>query len=466
MFLAIDQGSHASRALVFDSRGRLQASASADIATLRPRPGWVEHDPADLLAATRRVVREAAAGLSITAAGLATQRSSIACWERNSGRALSPVISWQDRRAAGWLSGFAAQAPRIRKITGLVLSPHYGASKLRWCLDHLPAVTDAAANGELECGPLSSLVSRDLCEAGRALADPANASRTLLWDYRRRDWSDELLELFGLRRDCLPASVPTRHAFGRLRDGGTPLEIVTGDQSAALFGDGEPEPDTVYVNLGTGAFLQQLTTDPPPADSGLLSSVVYQDEKRALYVQEGTVNGAGAAITAVAGELGLDPRVVEAASADWLESIRKPPLFLNGIGGLGSPWWHSEFSSRFVGDGEPAEKLVAVLESILFLLTSNLERFRTQRPVTRLLASGGLARLAPLMQKLANLAELPVEVPAMPEATARGVAFLLAGSPADWEPADMEAYLPAPDPNLFARYRRWRELLDAALSAD
>ncbi len=465
MYLAIDQGSHASRALVFDTRGRLRASASAAIATQRPRPGWVEHDPVELLAATRQVVREAAAGLTITAAGLATQRSSIACWERGSGRVLAPVISWQDRRAADWLAAYQEHAPRIREITGLLLSPHYGVSKLRWCLDHLPAVTSAAADGALVFGPLSSLVCRDLCDADLALADPANASRTLLWDHRQRDWSDELLARFGLRREYLPASVPTRHAFGRLHDGGAPLQIVTGDQSAALFGYGEPDPDTVYVNLGTGAFLQQLAAAPPPADSGLLSSVVYQDAERARYVQEGTVNGAGAAITTLASQLGLDPPSVEAASADWLGSIGQPPLFLNGVGGLGSPWWRSEFRSRFVGEGQPAEKLVAVFESILFLIMSNLERFRMQRPVTRLLASGGLARLAPLMQKLANLGDLPVEVPAMPEATARGVAFLLAGAPAAWAAPDRQRYLPAPDPDLAARYRQWRELLDAALNS-
>ena len=473
LYLCLDQGGHASRALVFDDYGKLHAQAFCNIDTHRDG-ARVEHDPEQLVASLRSAASEALAQLGssavyLVAAALATQRSSIVCWERDSGRALSPVISWQDTRAARWLEAFAAEQDRVHAITGLVLSPHYGVSKLRWCLDHLPAVR-AAKGSKLVFGPLASFLACRLSDQSPLLADPANASRTLLWDRRARDWSMELLQLFDVPRECLPKSVSSKYDWGNLQVAGLslPLDIVTGDQSAALFAFGEPDPATVYTNMGTGAFLQR-TADGGPADSGrLLASVVYQDEHSSTSVVEGTVNGAGSAINDVASRLNIDGAELKASSAAWLENFSGQLVFLNAVSGLGSPWWLADASSRFVhlDDGDislasAADKIAAVLESIVFLLATNLAAMSTlQGKPKRLLVTGGLGAIDPLLQCLANVSAMPVERAQNSEATARGLACLLAGVPDNWPVARVErAFSPHADAPLMARFRRWQELM-------
>ncbi|MBI5783327.1 MAG: glycerol kinase, partial [Gammaproteobacteria bacterium] len=293
LYLCLDQGGHASRALVFDRRGVLQASALREVDVREPRPGWVEQDPEELVASLQAVIAKALVSLGaradqIGSAGIATQRSSMVCWDRHTGEALSPVISWQDRRAQQWLNQFSAHTLEVHQRTGLRLSPHYGVSKMRWCLDHLPAVAAAQREGRLAMGPLASFLLFRLLEEKPLLADPANAARTLLWNLHAMDWDPWLLELFGIPSQMLPHCVPTRHAFGTLRvnDRQIPLTIATGDQSAALCALGVPQPATAYINLGTGAFIQRASDQAPPAD-GLLAGMVYRDAKRVLCVLEG-----------------------------------------------------------------------------------------------------------------------------------------------------------------------------------
>ena len=215
LYLCLDQGGHASRALVFDRRGALQVSALREVEVREPRPGWVEQDPEELVASLPAVIANVIASLGARAgqivnAGIATQRASLVCWDRHTGEALAPVISWQDWRASAWLDPFSAHASEVHQRTGLRLSPHYGASKMRWCLDHLPAVAAARREGRLAMGPLASFLLFRLLEEKPFLADPANAARTLLWNLRALDWDPWLLELFGIPSETLPRCVPTR----------------------------------------------------------------------------------------------------------------------------------------------------------------------------------------------------------------------------------------------------------------
>jgi glycerol kinase len=447
----------------------LQAGALREVAVREPQPGWVEQDPEELVASLQAVIIKTITSLGaragqITCAGMATQRSSMVCWDRHTGEALSPVISWQDRRAHAWLHQFSAQTGAVHQRTGLMLSAHYGASKMRWCLDHSPAVAAARRDGRLAMGPLASFLLFRLLEEKPLVADPANAARTLLWNLRTMDWDPWLLELFGIPVETLPRCVPTRHAFGTLRacDHRIPLTIASGDQSAALFALGMPSADTAYVNIGTGAFIQRPFSHPPDAP-GLLGGVVYCDADRALYVLEGTVNGAGAALRWAEQEWGLED--VEALLPTWLARAGAIPLFLNGIAGLGAPFWVANFPSRLIGDGEPWQKACAVVESVVFLLQVNLETMqKTATAPTRMLVTGGLAQLDGLCQQLADLSGLSVYRPVEHEATAHGTAYLLAGFPENWpEERSGESFTPEPNPGLARRYKDWRAEMNRAL---
>jgi len=462
--LALDQGSHSSRAVLFDALGAPIASAHVPVGTLREGNDRVEQEPWELLQSLRTAAldacdAEAARGVPIRGAGLATQRSTIVCWERSTGRALTEAISWQDRRNAVLLERMRHLASRVREITGLPLSPHYGASKLRWCLDHVSAVQHAAAAHDLALGPLSSFLVQGLVHDRSAVVDPANASRTLLFDSTTLDWSAELLGLFDLSREQLPRCVPTWHHYGPLvlAERRIPLEACTGDQSAAAFAFGTPDPSIAMINIGTGAFVQRVAPPQAPLPDGLLRSVLCSDGTTAMRSHEGTVNGAGSAVEWLRSRVGLDVDRALAAPSPAQSSPHDLPLFMNGVGGLGSPFWQPDFPIEFVGDGDDTARLAAVLESVVFLLCVNLGSLRRSAPLQRIRVSGGLSRSDGLCRSLADLSGLPVERYAVAEATARGVAFLAAGRPASWQPLPIErAFTPSGDAALAARFSRWR----------
>ena len=471
LYLALDQGGHASRALIFATNGTVVTSASVPIATQRNDLGHIEHDPEELLRSLQRAIATVCGGLPagsrIQAAGLATQRSSMVCWNRHTGAALSPVISWQDRRNAAWLERLAPQAAEIRARTGLVLTPHYGASKMRWCLDHLPAVQEAQAAGELVMGPLASFLVCRLVTGRPLLADPANASRTQLWALVTRDWSPELLTLFGIDAAVLPRAVTSRYDYGDLITpaGPVPLTVVTGDQSAVPFACGPLDPTIAYVNIGTGAFAQRAVSGPLPDAPRLLVSVVWSTTEQVDYLLEGTVNGAGSALDWLAERESVPLDELLSLADTALATNETPPLFINGVSGLGAPFWVSTLESRFIGAGSPGARVLGVLESIAFLLQTNLEEMQPHGPaLTGLLVTGGLSANDYLCRCLGSLSGLPVRRTEDPEATARGLARLVAGdAAAAWAVAPGTSQPPVLNKELEQRYRQWRRELERAL---
>jgi len=465
--LALDQGSHATRAFVFDADGRPIADHDVAIGTTQRGDVEFEQDPEEILASVQACIEVVVRALGpraqfLQAAGLATQRSSIVCWDRETGQPVSPVLSWQDRRASQYLGPLAAEDAEVTQRTGLRLSPHYGASKLRWCLDHLPAVREALARDRLCLGPLAGFLVFRLMRERPFVVDPANAARTLLWNTKTGNWDDWLIERFGVPRKTLPESVATVRHFGELAVGDrlVPLTCLTGDQSAALFAFGTPQADTLYCNLGTGAFIQALLPPDANTPAGLLCSIAFDDGSKRLSVMEGTVNGAGAALDWARKALGLKahPDDVEEALAETPDMV----LFINAIGGLGAPYWQPQRQSHFAGEGTARQKLAAVAESIVFLLAVIVERMQ-EVPVTfsRILVTGGVSVVDSLCQRLADVTGLVVERPAEREATARGVAFLAAGQPVRFNhTGSCDRFQPRHQPELISRYQRWRRQMD------
>ena len=474
LYLTLDQGGHASRALVYDTDGRCLMQESIACEVRRGDGARVEQDPDAIVNGLRECIARVATRLGprckdIVAAALVTQRSSVVCWDRINTSALTPMLSWQDLRAQDWLRTFNDAAEKIHDITGLMLSAHYGAGKLRWCLDHVPAVQAAAQAGRLACGPLAAFLLFRLLNERPLLIDSGNAARTLLWNRRTCDWDRGLADLFGVPLDYLPRSVPNRYAFGTLPVGqySVPLSFCHGDQPAALFATGMPRHDCVYINIGTGAFVQRVFADDPRTVPGLLTVLVLDEAARHCYALEGTVNGAGSALAAMGNEFGLDAAEFAARLPVWLEQCRAPPLFLNGVSGLGAPFWVADFSSRFIGAGDMAERLVAVVESIVFLLQSNIEAIEAQvAPALDIVVSGGVASLDGLCQRLAALSGRPVWRSTQREASARGAAWLLTGTTQAWMDEEAgERFVAHEDANLRERYRRWRAALQAQINS-
>jgi glycerol kinase len=468
LILTIDQGTHSTRAIIFDTRGRVVALARQPVTLQRLSSTEIEQSAEEILQSMHAVVDEVLKRTEveadrILAAGLATQRSSVLAWKRDTGEALSPVLSWQDRRTEDALRSLASREAEIREITGLHLSPHYGAGKLQWLLSQQPGIAEAHENRSLAMGPLVSYLLHHLVQGGHERVDHANASRTLLWDLQTRDWNSRLLELFTIPREVLPDCQPVCSDYGRTVNGAIPLTAVNGDQTAALYAQGKPSKHTIRVNIGTGAFILLPVNDPALRPAGLLAGISQSDRQGAEYYIEGTVNGAAAALRWARQTFNITG--LEEKLPGWLDAVSEPPVFLNTIGGLGAPWWKPGPEPGFTG-GIPSTPaaMVAVIESIVFLVQANVVLLcDLNRGVANIQISGGLSNLDGLCQKLANLSGLPVHRPVQVEASARGIAWQAAGCPEDWPASGPgKTFEPVADAGLATRYERFTGMLESS----
>lgn len=456
---------------MFDAAGNVIAQSARPVSVETLDARRVEQDAEEIVTSCAQVITEVLNTLGagrVCCAGLATQRSSVAVWDAAARAPLAPVLSWRDRRAEDFVRQLSPAAETIKQRSGLKLTAHYGASKLRWLLLNNPAVAQAAQDGALRAGPLASFLIQRLVERHPYLVDQANAARMQLLNLLSGEWDPWLIRRFGLTQVGLPRVCPIEHPYGRLSGSGIRLTAVNGDQNAAIYAYGPVTTGTVLVNLGTGAFLLAPTAA-MLSHRDLLTSTCGGGAGRPDYMLEGTVNGAGAALAWAADQLGLARPVADALD-QWLE---QPPsgVFINTIGGLGSPFWRDGPPAHWRDlAGRPAtlpadEAMAAVAESIVFLLRINLGCMRAAGLSPKALRiSGGLARSARMCQLLADGCELPVTRPWMPEATARGIAWLAGGRPPGWDaPQDFAAFTPRTAPGLARRFRTFRRLLDPSL---
>lgn len=458
-YLAIDQGTHASRAIVFDGDGNEIAKAVVEVALHRQGTGRVEQSAEALCASIKTTLHDVLGqtrGKTIVACGVATQRSTVVGW-RADGSATTPALSWQDVRASAALTPLAKHAAEIQRISGLPLSPHYGASKLHWL-----AQQRADYSSPERYSPLVSYLLRHLLADKPYLVDHCNAQRTQLFDLEQLDWSSQLCEWFGVDRTTLPASRPVCHEYGVLANSDIPVTAVSGDQNAALYGGGAVPQDTARINLGTGAFVLRALDHYSPSETQL-SGIATSSADSIIWMREATINGAGSALAWAVDTYNISHS--RENIGDWLAEVKTPPVFINSVGGLGSPWWQSQLVPHFLdADLSAAQRIAAVVESIVFMIHANLEIMRAESGLARLRVSGGLANLDALCQKLANLSGLPVERGAENEATARGIAWLAAGKPAHWQArADCAVFTPQYDATLQSRYATAMQVLSALL---
>ncbi len=484
--LAFDQGTTSSRAIVFDRQGHIVASAQKEFPQLFPRPGWVEHDPAELWSSQAGVAAEAVAraGLAaddLAAIGITNQRETTVVWERGTGRPVYNAIVWQDRRTASFCDRLreAGHGPLFRRKTGLVLDSYFSGTKVRWILDNVEGARERAERGELCFGTVDSWLVWQMTGGALHVTDATNASRTLMYDIHAGDWDDELLDLLGVPRSMLPSvrssSEVYGHTAGHLLSRPVPIAGIAGDQQAALFGQRCTEPGMVKGTYGTGAFLLLHTgAQAVPSRHDLLTTVAWRIGGRTEYALEGSVFVAGAVVQWLRDGLKL------IRSADEVEALASSVPDSGGVylvpafAGLGAPHWDPYARGTIVGltRGTTAGHLArAALEGIAFQVADVLDAMRADSGIdlSELRVDGGAAVNDLLMQFQADVLGVPVVRPRVFETTALGAAYLAGLATGFWEDEaaireqwqEDRRFEPAMPPGSAARLRAgWRRALD------
>jgi glycerol kinase len=457
LLLALDQGTTSSRAILFDRLGTPVAVAQREFRQHFPQPGWVEHDADEIWATQRATIAEVLARArlpveAVHAVGITNQRETTLLWDRASGRPIAPAIVWQDRRTAPLCARLKAEGrePFVRERTGLLLDPYFSATKIAWLLEQVPGARAKAERGELAFGTIDSWLVWQLSGGAMHVTDPSNASRTLLYDLRQGDWSNELLALFDLPRSLLPAIVPSSGPIGEVTVEGRrlPLAGIAGDQQAALFGQACFTPGMAKNTYGTGCFMLMNTGDrPQPSASGLLSTAAWSratgDTLERRYALEGSVFVAGAVVQWLRDGLGLIERADQvealAGSVPDAAGVHLVPAFT----GLGAPWWDPDARGALVGltrGATRAHVARAALEAIAFQSADLLVAMQRDaaEPLTELRVDGGASANGLLMQFQADLLGVPVVRPKVLETTALGAASLAGVATGFWDsPEDL-----------------------------
>ncbi|BFI97042.1 MAG: glycerol kinase GlpK [Rhodanobacter sp.] len=487
--LTLDQGTTSTRAMLVDAGGCVAGIAQREFAQIYPQPGWVEHDPREILASVQATVAELLTRAQVepcdlAGIGITNQRETTVVWDRRSGQPIHNAIVWQSRQSAAICERLQADActPLVRTKTGLLIDAYFSASKIRWILDHVDGAQARAERGELLFGTIESWLVWNLTGGRLHVTDASNAARTLLYDIHRREWDDELLRLFGVPRAMLPEVRSCSEHYGdtdpaRFFGAAVPIGGLAGDQQAALFGQACFEPGMAKNTYGTGCFMLMHTGGQAvPSQHGLLTTIAWEIGGKVEYALEGSIFVAGAVVQWLRDGLRMLERAADsqalAESVASGDGVYLVPAFV----GLGAPYWRSEVRGAMFGltRGTRREHLVrAALESMAYQSRDVLAAMEADSgiPLKELRADGGAIANDFIAQFQSDMLDVPLLRPRVQETTALGAAYLAGLALGFWESREQlaglwqverrfEPCMPAPERE--RRYRGWQAAVQAA----
>jgi glycerol kinase len=456
MILAIDQGTTGTMCLVFDEDVQPVGRAYGEFAQHFPRPGWVEHDAAEIWQVTHRVAGAALgdAGVrpgDLQAVGITNQRETVVAWDPDTGEPLHRALVWQDRRTAERCGELreAGHEDLIRERTGLVIDPYFSGTKIEWLLENVEGLRERAQRGRAVFGTIDSWLVFKLC--GEHVTDASNASRTLLYDIVEGRWSEELCGLLAdIPVAALPEVGPSCGPLGTtnadaLHGHAVPVAGVAGDQQAALFGQACLDTGDAKNTYGTGSFvLVNAGPSAPAPEEGLLTTLAWRMGEQATYALEAAIFVTGAAVQWLRDGLGV---IDEAAETEGLAASlagNDGVYFVPALTGLGSPHWDPYARGTIVGltrGAGRAQLARAALEAIAYQTVDAIEAMQDAGapPMPQLKADGGATANGWLMQFQADVLGVPVVVPDVAETTARGAACLAGVGAGTWTLDDVRS---------------------------
>ncbi len=456
--VALDQGTTSSRAVVVDENGKVVAVHGMEFPQIYPQPGWVEHDPAQILSSQveslKKAVEKAAIDpKDIVGIGITNQRETTIIWDKATGKPVCNAIVWQCRRTAAEIERLKAEGASeiIRKKTGLIPDAYFCGSKIQWILRNVPGTRVAAQAGELLFGTVDTWLIWNLTREHAHVTDVSNASRTMLFNIHTMDWDQELLDLMEIPYVLLPKVVDSSGVVGMLDKSILGVEIpiagIAGDQQAALFGQACYEKGMVKTTYGTGGFLlMQTGTEAVESENGLLTTVAWRMGGKTEYALEGSVFVAGASIQWLRDEMKLISSAAEseevALSVPDTAGVYVVPAFT----GMGAPYWDMYGRGAIVGLTRGAGRahiVRATLEAIAFQNADVMDAMTRDSgiPLSQMRADGGASANGFLMQFQADVLGIPVVRPAVTETTAMGAAYLAGLAVGVWESREQVAAL-------------------------
>jgi len=440
--LSVDQGTTSSRAIVFDRKGGIVASAQEEIRQIYPRPGWVEHDANEIWVSVLGVIASALSKAAlqpgqIEAIGITNQRETVVVWDRHTGFPVYHAIVWQSRQTSDICEELKRQGHEglFRSKTGLLIDPYFSGTKVKWILDHVEGAKDKALRGDLLFGTIDSWLIWKMTGGARHVTDYSNASRTLLYNIHDLKWDAELLAVLGIPESMLPEVRSSSEVYGHTAEHHffghrIPIAGAAGDQQAALFGQACYRKGMAKNTYGTGCFMLMNTGDKAIASGhGLLTTIAWGLDGRVEYALEGSVFVAGSAIQWLRDGLRMIKSAQDseryAEKVTSTEGVYVVPAFV----GLGTPYWDSDARGAVFGLSAGAKKehfIRAVLESLAYQTKDVLNAMQEESglSLTALRVDGGVVKNDFLMQFQSDMLQAPVERPIVNETTALGAAYL------------------------------------------
>lgn len=439
--LAIDQGTTGTTSLLIDAKTlKVIDKEKSDYRQIYPKPGWVEHDLNDIwdsvsLSVQAVLRRTGADANKIIAIGITNQRETTCAYTKD-GKPLHNAIVWQDRRTHDYCQANQDRYNQeCRKKTGLPLDPYFSGSKMRWFLDHVPSVQEAAAKDNLYFSTIDTYLVYKLTSGRSFVTEPSNASRTMLMNLETFNWDEGLLNFFGIKRSFLPEITESFSKFGETKNAGIlpdgiPILSILGDQQAALFGQACVNVGDIKSTYGTGAFLLLNTGEElVHSSTGLLSTAAYSFRGKKIYALEGSAYIAGAAVQWLRDNLKSivsSPEVSRLAEEVTDLSQMEHVLFLPFFTGIGTPYWNAQAKAAIVGltrDTHNGHIARACLEGIALSLNDSVSSFKKDFPeLNDIRVDGGAAANDLLMQMQANFSQKRILRPQVIDTTAFGVA--------------------------------------------
>jgi glycerol kinase len=481
--------------VIFDRRGQIVSMHQLEHKQLYPRPDWVEHDPLEIRDRVFEVIQQALkkAGIQasqLAAIGMTNQRETTVVWNRKTGKPYYNAIVWQDTRTHDICKSLAVQGDMgcFRRKVGLPLATYFSGPKIKWILDNVEGVREAAARGEAVFGNMDAWITWWLTggpEGGVLVTDVTNASRTMLMDIEKLSWSQEMLDTMGIPPAMLPEIRSSSEVYGHTDPGGVlgarvPVSGILGDQQAALFGQTCFEKGDAKNTYGTGCFLLlNLGTELVHSENGLITTVAYRlGDQAAVYALEGSIAIAGSLVQWLRDRLGLIQTAPEIEELARQAEDNGGVYFVPAFSGLFAPYWKSDARGLVIGLTHFAGKAQlarAALEAVAFQARDIFDAMQADSGVrlNELRVDGGMVRNELLMQFQSDILDCSVVRPAIIETTVLGAAYaagLAVGFFADlgdlrrnWQAE--KSWKPAmPEEQKERLYAQWRRAVERSFS--